>query len=252
MNDSRERIIERIRAGLRANRLFLETESARAPHTPPPFVHPVTHDDLAQQFAAELTKLQAYPHFCADDEAALEVIADVLQQHQVREAITWDVDRIALPGLVDLLRQCGVTCLDGRVAGAPEQRTALLQAHERAPVCIAGVDAAIAESATLVIHSGAGRPRMASLLAPVFIAVVRREQFVRGLGEAIERIKQTYGDVFADASALTLITGPSRTADIELTLTLGVHGPREVHTIIIESPAKRSFHHSGAEYAASD
>jgi len=72
----------------------------------------------------------------------------------------------------------------------------------------------------------------------VFIAVVRRDQFVRGLGEAIERIKQTYGDVFADASALTLITGPSRTADIELTLTLGVHGPREVHTIIIESPAK--------------
>jgi L-lactate dehydrogenase complex protein LldG len=252
MNNSRERIIERIRAGLRTTRPFLETESARTPHTPPPFVHPVTHDDLVQQFAAELTKLQAYPHVCADDEAALEVIGDVLQQHQTQEVITWDFERINLPGLAELLRQRGVTRLDGRIAGAPEQRAALLQAHERAPVCIAAVDAAIAESATLVIHSGAGRPRMASLLAPVFIAVVRREQFVRGLGEAIERIRQTYGDVFADASALTLITGPSRTADIELTLTLGVHGPREVHTIIIESPATRSFHHSGAEDAESD
>lgn len=233
MNNSRERIIERIRAGLRTTRPFLENESARASHTPPPFVHPVTHDDLTQQFAAELTKLQAYPHFCADDEAALEVIADILQQHEAREVITWDFDRIDLPGLAALLQQRGVTRLDGRVAEAPDQRVALLQAHERAPICISGVDAAVAESATLVIHSGTGRPRMASLLAPVFIAVVRREQFVRGLGEAIERIKQTYGDVFANASALTLITGPSRTADIELTLTLGVHGPREVHVVMI-------------------
>jgi hypothetical protein len=117
MNNSRERIIERIRAGLRTTRPFLETESARTPHTPPPFVHPVTHDDLVQQFAAELTKLQAYPHVCADDEAALEVIGDVLQQHQTHEVITWDFERINLPGLAELLRQRGVTRLDGRIAG---------------------------------------------------------------------------------------------------------------------------------------
>ncbi|MGQ9550255.1 MAG: LutC/YkgG family protein [Roseiflexus sp.] len=233
MNNSRERMIERIRTGLRVTRPFLESESARVAHTPPPFVHPVTHDDMVQQFAAELTKLQANPHVCTDDEAALDVMTGLLEQYQAQEVITWDFDRIALPGLAELLQQRGVTRFDGWVAGSPEQRAALLQTHERAPVCIAGVDVAIAESATLVIHSGAGRARMASLLAPVFIAIVRREQVVRGLGEAIERIKQMYGDVFADASALTLITGPSRTADIELTLTLGVHGPREVHTIII-------------------
>ncbi|MDW8212970.1 MAG: lactate utilization protein [Roseiflexaceae bacterium] len=150
-----------------------------------------------------------------------------------REVITWDLEKIDLPGLAVLLQQRGIKRLDGRIAGEPAERAALLQAHERAPVCIAGVDAAIAESATLVVHSGEGRARMASLLAPVFIAVVHRAQFVRGLGEAIERIKQKYGDVFRDASALTLITGPSRTADIELTLTLGVHGPREVHVVII-------------------
>lgn len=233
MNSSRDRMLDRIRASLRATRPFLEAESARASHMPPPFVHPITHDDLAQQFAAELAKLQAHPHLCADDEAALEAIADILAQHQAQEVITWDLEKIDLPGLADLLEQRGITRLDGRIAAAPEERAARLQAHERAPVCIAGVDAAIAESATLVVHSGEGRARMASLLAPVFIAVVRRAQFVRGLGEAIERIKQNCGDVFHDASALTLITGPSRTADIELTLTLGVHGPREVHVVII-------------------
>lgn len=233
MNSSRERMLDRIRASLGATRPFLEAESARASHKPPPFVHPITHDDLAQQFAAELTKLQAYPHLCTDDDAALETIAGILEQHGAQEVITWDLEQIDLPGLADLLHQRGVTRLDGRIEGDPAQRQASLQAHERAPVCIAGIDAAIAESATLVIHSGAGRARMASLLAPVFIAVVRRTQLTRGLGEAIERIKQKYGDLFRDASALTLITGPSRTADIELTLTLGVHGPREVHTVII-------------------
>lgn len=233
MNSSRDRMLNRIRASLRATRPFLEAEAARAPHAPPPFVHPITHDDVVQQFAAELTKLQAYPHLCADDEAALATIADILAQHEAQEVITWDLEKIDLPGLADLLQQRGVRRLDGRIAGDPVQRSTLLQAHERAPVCIAGVDAAIAESATLVVHSGEGRARMASLLAPVFIAVARRAQFVRGLGEAIERIKQKYGEVFRNASALTLITGPSRTADIELTLTLGVHGPREVHVVII-------------------
>lgn len=233
MNSSRERMLERIRASLRTTRPFLEAEAGRAPHAPPPFVHPITHDDLAQQFAAELAKLQGYAHLCADDEAALETIADILAQHEAQEVITWDPEKIDLPGLADLLEQCEAKRLDGRIAGEPVQRTALLQTHERALACIAGVDAAIAESATLVVHSGEGRARMASLLAPVFIAVVRRPRLVRGLGEAIERIKQTYGEVFRDASALTLITGPSRTADIELTLTLGVHGPREIHVVII-------------------
>ena len=233
MTSSRERMLERIRAGLRATQPFLEGESAGAPHAPPPHVHPISDDDLARQFAAELSKLQAYPHLCADDEAALDSIAAILEQQQAREVITWDLERIGLPGLEALLTQRQIARLDAHIAGEPAVRAARLQAHEAAPVCIAGVDAAIAESSTLVIHGGAGRPRLASLLAPVFIAIVRREQLVRGLGEAIARVKQTYGDVFSDASALTLITGPSRTADIELTLTLGVHGPREVHAIVI-------------------
>ncbi|NWG20461.1 MAG: lactate utilization protein [Chloroflexi bacterium] len=233
MTGSRERMLERIRAGLRATQPFLQGEATRAPHNPPPFVHPATDDDLARQFAAELTKLQAVPYLCADDEAALDVIATILDQQQAREVIAWELEQLGLAGIAELLQQRGIARLDGRVAGEPLQRAARLQAHEGAPVCIAGVDAAIAESATLVIHSGAGRPRLASLLAPVFIAVVRRAQLVRGLGEAIALLQRSYRDVFADASALTLITGPSRTADIELTLTLGVHGPREVHAIII-------------------
>ncbi len=232
MSSSRERILSRIRAGLEATRPTLEAEAAAAPHTPPPFVHPAETDDLAQQFADELTKLQAHPHLCADDEAALEAIGAILSQHEAREVIAWDLEQVGLPGLRELLAGRGVALRDGGVGG-PEQRAGRLQEMEPVPVCISGVDALIAESATVVLRSGEGRARLASLLPPVYIAVARRDQLVRGLGEALAALRAKYGPgVFEGASALTFITGPSRTADIELTLTLGVHGPREVHVVI--------------------
>ena len=234
MTTSRDRMLARIRAGLAHTRPFLEAESAGAPHTPPPFVHPAETDDLAQQFAAELAKLQAHPHLCADEESALDVIQRILEQHGAREVIAWDLEQVGLPGLRELLAARGTAVHDAALGDGAAQRAARLQALEPAPVCISGVEALIAESATIVLRAGPGRPRLASLLAPAYVAVARREQIARGLGEALGRIRERHGAaVFADASALTFVTGPSRTADIELTLTLGVHGPRDVYVVVI-------------------
>jgi L-lactate dehydrogenase complex protein LldG len=233
MSSERDRMLARIRTSLDANRGALLAEAARAPHTPPPFVHPA-QDDLAAQFAAELTQLEGNPHRCPDDEAALDVIRDILQQHGATAVIAWDRDQIGLPGLEALLDGLKIKVLDGQVAHSGGERATRLQALDPALVCISGADVGIAESGSLLLLSGAGRGRMASLLAPAHIAVLRAEQLVRGLGEALARIQAQRGpDVFADSSNLTLITGPSRTADIELTLTLGVHGPREIHVVLI-------------------
>ncbi|MFL5806187.1 MAG: lactate utilization protein C [Roseiflexaceae bacterium] len=233
MSDDRNRMLARIRASLDKNRAGLEAEAARASSPPPPFVHPPA-DDLAAQFAAELARLEGHPHRCPDDTAALEVIRDLLQRHGATTVIAWDLDQIGLPGLDVLLSTLHVAQLDGRVAGADDERAAQLQALEPATICISGADAGIAESGTLLLFSGAGRGRLASLLAPVHIAVLRTSQLVRGLGEALAAARARRGpDVFAESSNLTLITGPSRTADIELTLTLGVHGPREIHVVLI-------------------
>jgi L-lactate dehydrogenase complex protein LldG len=233
MPSDRDRMLARIRVSLDQNRAALLAEAARGPQHPPPFVHP-PQGDLAAQFAAELARLEGHPHRCPDDEAALDTIRDILQQHGATTIVAWDLDQIGLPGLDALLDGLGVAALDGRVAHTGGERAARLQALEPALVCISGADVGIAESGTLLLLSGAGRGRMASLLAPVHIAVLRAEQLVRGLGEALGRIQAQRGaDVFADSSNLTLITGPSRTADIELTLTLGVHGPREIHVMLI-------------------
>lgn len=236
MSNSRERILANIRASLDKTRAELEAMAARAPHTPPPYVHP-PQDDLAAQFAAELARLEGHPHRCADDEEALETIRTILQAHQATAVIAWDRDQIGLPGLDAMLADLGVAVLDAQVAYTGAARAARLQTLEAAPVCISGADVGIAESATLALLGGAGRARLASLLAPVHIAVLRSTQLVRGLGEALARIRAQNGpDVFSRSSSLTLITGPSRTADIELTLTLGVHGPREIHVVLIDRP----------------
>jgi L-lactate dehydrogenase complex protein LldG len=114
-------------------------------------------------------------------------------------------------------------------------RKGQLQAMEPAGACISGVEAGIAESGSLLLRHGPGRPRLASLLAPAHIAVLRSTQLVRGLGEALAQARARYGEsIFHDTSNLTLITGPSRTADIEMTLALGIHGPQEIHVVVIQ------------------
>lgn len=231
MTTARERMLSTIRAGLVQARPMLATIAQAAPHTAPDFVHE-RQDDLVVQFAAEIRKLECTPHMCADDEMALDVIAGILEQHAAKDVIAWDLEQVGLAGLAALLEQRGVRVHTGAISGPG--RAQALQAHEPVPICISGAEAGIAESASIIVRGGAGRPRLASLLAPTYIAVLRRSQLAHGLGEALAALRARYGNaVFDDASSLIVITGPSRTADIELTLTLGVHGPREVHVILI-------------------
>jgi L-lactate dehydrogenase complex protein LldG len=225
-------MLARIRASLAQSRSQLADLAAQSAHTPPPFVHP-PQDDLPAQFATELAKLEGFPHRCANDLEALAAIRVILQRHQAGSVVAWDRAMIGLPGLDALLAELGARVLDSNIIGSA--RAAQRAGLDPAPVCISGADAGIAESGTLVLRSGAGRGRLASLIAPVHIAVLRRAQIVRGLGAALALLQERHGkDLFLDSSNLTLISGPSRTGDIELTLTLGVHGPREIHVVLID------------------
>jgi L-lactate dehydrogenase complex protein LldG len=229
---SRERILANLRTSLASNRQWLEAEAAKAPHAPPPHVLPPA-DDLVAQFADELRKLEARAYVVTDDEEALETIAGLLDARAARRLLAWELDELRLPGLGAMLAERGAAVLDPDVRG--EGRKARLQELEPAPVCVSGVALAIAESGSLVLRHGPGRPRLASLLAPAHVAVVRRDQLVRGLGEALARLRAEHGDaLLRDTSNLTFITGPSRTADIEMTLSLGIHGPPELHVVVID------------------
>lgn len=93
---------------------------------------------------------------------------------------------------------------------------------------VSGAQAGIAETGTLLLDSSRERHRLVSLVPPVHIAILDASQIVGTLGEALSLMRQDE----AVSPIVTLVTGPSRTADIELTLAIGVHGPQELYVVI--------------------
>jgi L-lactate dehydrogenase complex protein LldG len=229
---SREQILSNLRTSLASSRPWMAGEASRAPTAIPPYVLPPV-DNLADQFTAELRSLSGRVYRVGDDEEAVEQIGAILAEKGASQVIAWDFGQIGLAGLPQLLAERGVAVSQADIQG--DERKVRLQALEPATACISGVEAGIAESGSLLLRHGKGRPRLASLLAPYHIAVLRSSQIVRGLGDALSQTRARYEtEIFTATSNLTLITGPSRTADIEMTLALGIHGPQEIHVILIE------------------
>ena len=106
-------------------------------------------------------------------------------------------------------------------------------ARETDRVGVTEVFCAIAETGTLMTLSGEHTPPAASLLPETHIAVVRTAQIVPSMEEAWQRLRYTGGTECFMPRAVNFISGPSRTADIEQTLTLGAHGPYRVHIILV-------------------
>ncbi|MGE3842519.1 MAG: lactate utilization protein C [Vicinamibacterales bacterium] len=229
---NRDEMLAAIQRGLARHRGHLERLSNGTSRTPPAFVHPRA-EDVVGQFERELALLEVRTHAVESTTGALTALAAVLTREDARSVLAWSDHEIGLEGVEALLASRGI---DRRVPDRDRMRFQpdALQALALAEVGITGIDVAIAESGTLVLATGSGRSRLGSLLAPVHVAIVRESQIVRGLGDAMGRLRERYGDtLFRDRSNVTFITGPSRTADIELTLTLGVHGPRSIDVILL-------------------
>ena len=115
---------------------------------------------------------------------------------------------------------------------AEEQRQRLRERAAEADIGVTGVDYAIADTGTCVLLPKRGVSRLVSLLPPVYVAVVERGQVLPDLAAlmALRRDEFHSGDL---GSYMSLITGPSRSADIEYTLVTGVHGPGEVHMLLV-------------------
>jgi len=97
-------------------------------------------------------------------------------------------------------------------------------------VGMTGAFCAIAETGTLMTLSGTGTPATVSLLPETHIAIVPASRIVRGMEEAWQLARAELGEL---PRAVNFISGPSRTADIEQTVTVGAHGPYRVHIILV-------------------
>ena len=85
----------------------------------------------------------------------------------------------------------------------------------------------LADTGSVVLAASPEEPRARSLLPDVHVALVREDRILPGLDELFARVRDDM------PSALAIVTGPSRSADIEQSLTVGVHGPGEVHVVVL-------------------
>lgn len=127
-----------------------------------------------------------------------------------------------------VLRKCGITALAGIESGVMDP-VALRALCASAACGITGADYALADTGTLVFLASPKEARLISLLPPVHIAIVERERLLTGLDELLALLPLPA----EQTSSMVLITGPSRTADIEQILVRGVHGPGEIHVVVV-------------------
>ncbi len=116
-------------------------------------------------------------------------------------------------------------------------RKQLRQEFIQADAGISGANLAVAESGTLVIVSNEGNARLVTSLPPVHIAIVTAEKFVETLEQATSLVKALIlaSSGLKMTAYVSFITGTSRTTDIEKQLVMGVHGPEELHIIILDN-----------------
>ena len=96
---------------------------------------------------------------------------------------------------------------------------------------VTGCYCAIAETGTLVFVTGAETPTGTFLLPETHVAIVRADQIVPAMEDAFARIRAEYANAWP--RAINLVSGPSRTGDIEQTIVLGAHGPRRLHIVLV-------------------
>lgn len=100
-------------------------------------------------------------------------------------------------------------------------------------VAVTGCDFLIARTGSVLVSSALAGERRVFAHAPVHVVLAYTSQMKEEIGEALQGLLDKYGRL---PSLVTTITGPSRTADIEKTLVLGMHGPQELYVFLIKDP----------------
>jgi L-lactate utilization protein LutC len=187
--------------------------------------------DPVQRFCQELAAAGGRGHVAPDAEGAVRSIQSILQSQNARKILLTRGGMIDRLDLATKLRAIGLD-----VKTSDDVRTNPRDDFFAADVGITNVYRLIAETGTVVLSSQPNEPRSASLLPPVHIALADRSQLLPDLFDLFDLFSPNVTATQSlPPSCLSLITGPSKTGDIELKLVTGVHGPGEIHVILCGS-----------------
>jgi L-lactate dehydrogenase complex protein LldG len=225
------------------NHILNKLRSARAPFASAPprptDYRPVTHiedtspEGLLERFTEELERLNGEVFVVDSDDAARDQVLALLEEHNTERISAWHFKHIPVYRLYTAIQQAGYTVdyPDIHLDDATK-RSREIERLERATVGLTGADTVVATTGSLIVSTGPGRGRIPTVLPPVHIAVVTLDQFVPRLEDWLAQERSNGNPTLTGSHNICFITGPSRTADIEKTLVLGVHGPKRVQVIV--------------------
>jgi L-lactate dehydrogenase complex protein LldG len=208
MSPAKENILKRVRNALSqpVQMPFPQTEGQHS-------VYHTEHEGLDLKFAEEFTKLQGKFVFCSSKEEIAENLQSLVTHHK------WEQVQCQTPALQQLFKPYNFPFLN---QGNPDQ----LQA------AITDCELLIARTGSIVLSAAQPSGRILSVFAPVHIVIAYSNQLVFDLKDGLAHMRQKYSGSLP--SLITFATGPSRTADIEKTLVVGVHGPKEVYVFLLD------------------
>ena len=221
MSDSRAAILSTIRRGLNRGPLPADQAMmlrARLDAHPRQLIPARTNIDHAARIALfiQMAELQFVTFTQVPDETSVpDAISDYLKSQN-------------LPAELVVAPHPDLQALDW--AASPLLTIRYGRAESADMVSVQRGFAGIAETGTLMLPSGSDTPTTLNLLPDTEIVVLRADQIVGAYEEAFDRLRET--DNFMPRNVM-LVTGPSRSADIERTLELGAHGPRRLHIVLV-------------------
>jgi L-lactate dehydrogenase complex protein LldG len=237
---SRENMLERIRKAL--GRLPDEPSAAQGPRPDwpalGPVLPPIPPEELVPKFEEELQKVSGAAYRARSAAELEETLGRIFSAAHAHRVVLSGNPLLGRLQLADRLRSQGLAVAiwddEPGTAGADAESSFREQCFS-AEVGISGVELVLAESGTLVLTSRTEGAQLASLAPPVHVALYQRSQVFATLEEILERLPVPRDpQEELPGRSVVLVTGPSRTADIEQILIRGVHGPREVHAILVE------------------
>ena len=180
-------------------------------------------EDLPARFLEELEALGGHGQRVESYEEAGEYMLSLVKERKARLLVRWDVEELERLGVDEPLEEAGVEVVVWR------ELEDFREVAAEADIGLSTAEWAIAETGSLVIEGGPAKGRSVTLLPPVHVAVVPVNRVLETVPDAIAKYAED-GGVPAN---LTFHTGPSKSGDIEMTLAVGVHGPGEVHVVLV-------------------
>ncbi|HEY9001824.1 MAG TPA: lactate utilization protein [Mucilaginibacter sp.] len=205
---SKEKLLKKIRKALLEKRDNPYPSLEDLPHYPP------TDELLEVVFAKEFTAVSGQFVFCEDEVQLIENLLNLADQHKWHKIYCWE------QALQDILTRFDFPYFETD------------KDFEQAEVGITLCEALVARNGSIMLSNSGVAGRRLSIYPPVHIVLAYSSQLVTDLKDGFKLIKEKYKNQIP--SMITTVTGPSRTADIEKTLVLGAHGPKELFVFLLD------------------